>query len=54
MIGMPFDELSLRMIGLLGHAVIFPVAVMLLAVLFYRSPPMAVGDSLLPERSDEV
>ncbi|MCX6179719.1 MAG: hypothetical protein NT163_10230 [Chlorobiales bacterium] len=54
MIGMPFDDLSLRMMGLLGHAVIFPVAVMLLAVLFYRSPPVAVRNTLLPERSDEV
>ena len=54
MIGLPFDHMPLRMIGLFGHAVFFPVAVILLAVLFYRSPALVEGEGLLPCRSEET
>ena len=54
LIGLPFDDMLLRMIGLLGHAVLFPLAVTLLAVLFYRSPPLTEGNTLLPARSDDI
>lgn len=45
MIALPTDHLELRMIGVVGYAVVYPVAVALLAVVFYRSPASLEGAS---------
>jgi hypothetical protein len=41
--GPALGELSLRWIGVVGYAVVFPVCCLLLAVLFHRPPPSVEG-----------
>ena len=38
LVGVPLGDMRLRMIGVVGYAVVFPVAVALLALLYYRWP----------------
>ena len=37
--GLVLDDMRLRGVGIVGYAVVFPVAAALLAVLFYRTAP---------------
>ena len=38
LIGLPFGDMQLRMIGVVGYAVVYPFAIAFLAILFYKSP----------------
>jgi hypothetical protein len=42
--GVFFDESNLRSIGIVGYAAVFPVAALLVAVLFYRTGSREVSD----------
>jgi hypothetical protein len=44
--GVFLDESNLRSIGIAGYAGVFPVAVLLLAILFHRTRPREAGDDL--------
>jgi hypothetical protein len=37
--GVVVGDMQLRMIGVVGYAGVFPIAALLLAILFYRAPP---------------
>ena len=43
MSGVPGGDMQVRMIGVVGYAVVYPVAVALLGILFYRSPAALGG-----------
>lgn len=44
--GVLFGDMRLRAIGIVGYAGVFPLAVLLMAILFYRSEPLEVGENL--------
>jgi hypothetical protein len=52
--GVILDRSALRSIGIVGYAVVFPVAGVLLAILFYRARPAEVPEIARPEAAERV